>query len=190
MRLSEYKIYALILIVGLVSACASTPEDRAVVAQEETAGLSAPTQEIAGFTAYRLLPIEMAPAVSEDPGKVAVSEELGIKLETRLSPLIAQWNETSSATAEQGTLVIRPVVASLRVVSGGARFFAGAFAGNSFIDLDLELVNESTGEVIAKPRIDRNAGAWSGAWSFGKSDKSLSDYIVDIAHEYLESNYN
>lgn len=77
----------------------------------------------------------------------------------------------------------------LRIVSGGARFWAGALAGGSYIDIDLRLIDGSTNNVIAKPRITKNAGAMTGGWSIGQSDKNLHDYIAHIVHEYFSTNY-
>ncbi len=77
----------------------------------------------------------------------------------------------------------------IRVISGGARFWAGALAGDSFIDMDLKLVDGATGESIAAVKIYRNASAMTGGWSIGKSDQNLDDYIVSIVHEYLSDNY-
>ena len=78
---------------------------------------------------------------------------------------------------------------SLRIVSGGARFWAGALVGDSHIDLDLVLIDGKTGVVIEKARIRKEAGAMTGAWSIGKSDDNLHDYIAHIVHRYLLENY-
>jgi len=84
---------------------------------------------------------------------------------------------------------IQPRVVSLRVISGTTRFFAGAFAGQSEISMDLILLDKETGEEIGRTRVQRAAGAFAGAWSIGMTDKSLLDYIVDIAYQYLVDNY-
>ena len=39
---------------------------------------------------------------------------------------------------------------SLYVVSGGARFFSGALVGESYIDMDLVVVEKKTGKVIGQ----------------------------------------
>ena len=75
------------------------------------------------------------------------------------------------------------------MIGGANRFFAGAFAGDSSIDMDLELKEAATGTVIAKPRIVRNANAMAGAWSVGATDRNLMDYIADIATQYLQDNH-
>jgi len=55
--------------------------------------------------------------------------------------------------------------------------------------LDLKLIDGDTEEVIANPRINRDADAMAGAWSIGQSDDNLLEYISYITHEYLASNY-
>ena len=86
-------------------------------------------------------------------------------------------------------MIVQPELVSLKIVSGGARFWAGAFAGSSSIDLDLKIVDSVTNQVIAKPRIARHAGAMTGAWSIGQSDENLHDYIASIVYQYLSKNY-
>ena len=105
-----------------------------------------------------------------------------------MNPLLSEWNTTQSEVAD-GTLSIQTTLTQLKIVSGGARFWAGAFAGDSFIDMDLELVDKQSGEQIASVRIRRDADSMTGAWSIGKSDQNLDDYIVSIVHQYLTDNY-
>ena len=87
------------------------------------------------------------------------------------------------------TVEIQPRVVSLRIISGTTRFFAGAFAGQSEISMDLILIDKETGKEIGRTRVQRAAGAFAGAWSIGMTDKSLLEYIVDITYQYLVDNY-
>ena len=77
----------------------------------------------------------------------------------------------------------------LKIVSGGARFWVGALAGSSFIDMDLELFDKESGEQVARVLVRRDADSMTGAWSVGKSDQNLDDYIVSNVHQYLTDNY-
>ena len=61
--------------------------------------------------------------------------------------------------------------------------------GDSNIDMDLLITDQSTGQQIAKPRITRTADAMTGGWSVGKSDQNLLDYIASIAYYYMIDNY-
>ena len=176
------------LISLFLVGCASDPARRAVVADREVARLAPPIKPLTGFSEYTLIPISMSADVQADEDKVAVARELGTKLNVRLTPLLDSWRARKHQNAS-GTLVIEPKVQELRVVSGGARFFVGAWMGESFINLDLKLTDSSTGQVIATPRIWQNASAEGGKWSIGATDRNLLDYIVDTVHRYLEVNH-
>jgi hypothetical protein len=151
--------------------------------------MRAPEIPLYSFTRFELTPMGMSPEVSEDKRKVAVAEEVGRKLKARLAPLLDRWNADAPAGGAARTLLIKPSIASMHVVSSAARFWAGAFSGDSSIDLDLTLVEKETESLVANQRINRNANAMAGAWSMGASDRNLADYIVDIAYEYLARNH-
>jgi len=89
------------------------------------------------------------------------------------------------------TLVIKVNITNLRVVSGAARFWGGAFAGRSGINLDMQLIDKASGKVIRKEKKSSCNNAFAAAWTGGSSDHSLlqdmgkimADYIVDIMPE-------
>lgn len=181
--------FILILLVALLSACASDPAKRQQVAVQESARMRALETPLSTYGTFELLPIAMGSAVASKPEKVEVANQLGQKLEARLRPLLQGWQSSAPAERRSRTLVIKPTVASLRVVSAGARFWAGAFLGDSSIDLDLVLMDKESGRLIANQRVNKNANAMAGAWSIGSSDKNLLDYVVDIAYQYLVDNH-
>jgi hypothetical protein len=117
-----------------------------------------------------------------------VAGELENTLRAKIQPLLDQWKAAAS-TGGSGTLVVEPQLAFLKVVSGGSRFWAGPFAGDSSIDMDLVITDQTTGQQVAKARITRNADSNAGAWSIGQSDENLLDYIASIAYQYLKDNY-
>ena len=178
----------LILCVVALSACSSDPATRQEVAIDESAQMRPPEIPLSAFGSFELLPVAMSPEVSANGKKAEIAIELGRKLETRLRPMIQSWESSAPTDIRKRTLVIKPTVAELRVVSGGARFWAGGFAGDSSIDLDIALIEKKTGRLIANQRINRSANALAGAWSIGASDKNLLDYIVDISYQYLADN--
>jgi len=182
------RFFAIAFIV-LVVGCASDPAQRAAVAEQEVARLAPPLKPLSEFRDFELKPIAMSADVMADEDKMEVSKELGVKLNARLIPLINSWQAAERQTTMGSGLIIEPTVQRLRVISRGARFWLGAFMGESFIDLDLKLTDSATGQVIATPRVQKNAGAMGGAWSIGATDQNLLDYITDIAHRYLEVNY-
>jgi hypothetical protein len=174
------------LVVAFVAGCAASQQDLDAVARAESDRLPPPSRALSSFGSFELAPLEMSDAVRADDRKVAEAKDLETRLHAKLSPLLAEWN---AAERSGPKLVIRPKVAGLRVVSGGARFWVGAMAGESSLDMDLALVDASTQQVIASPRIQRNAGAMAGGWSVGATDQNLLDYIAAIAHQYLVSHH-
>ena len=85
------------------------------------------------FTDYELRPMVLSPAVQNEPGKVKAAGELENTLRAKLQPLLDQWKAPASS-GRSGKLIIEPHLASLKIVSGGARFWIGAMAGDSSID--------------------------------------------------------
>ena len=83
--------------------------------------------------------------------------------------------------------MIKPTVVALKVVSAG--IFRSAWAGDSYITLQMVLTDKESGRVIADPIIKKSADAWEGAMSASSSDKSLADYVVSIAYQYLLDNH-
>ena len=187
------KKYLGILVVSsiallLLSGCESNPHDRMAVAEAEVNRMPPSPKPFNSFAGFELAPMELSEAVGEEESKVEVSQQLEEKLRARLEPLLAEWKANAQGTGP--AIVIQPRIASLRVVSAGARFWAGAMMGDSFIDLDLVIKEKDSGNLIVQQRVNKNANAMGGAWSIGATDKNLLDYIVDISHQYLSENYS
>jgi hypothetical protein len=179
----------LVVAVAALAGCATDPGRRAKVAQEESARLAAPTTPLSSYGTFELKPMEMAPEVANDSAKAAVAKDLEARMQARMQPLLAQWTAQDANSAAAGrTLIVQPRVIKIRIIGGATRWFAGAFAGDSSINMDLELKDAATGTVIAKPRIVRNANAVAGTWSVGATDRNLLGYIADIATQYLQDN--
>jgi len=176
-----------VVAVALVVGCASDPARRTKAAMEESARLAAPVTPLSSYGKFDLKPMEMAPEVANDAAKAAVAKDLEARVQARVQPLLAQWNaQAANSPAASKALIVRPRAIKIRMIGGANRFFAGAFAGDSSVDMDLELQDAATGAVIAKPRIARTANAMAGAWSVGATDRNLLEYIADIASQYLQ----
>jgi len=181
-----------LLLVGLLSlaaGCASDPAKRQKIVSEEAARLRPPQVPLASFGSFEILPVATSPEVASKPEKVEMVTRLGQDLEARLRPMLKSWEASAAPEARGRILVIQAKVTSLHVVSGGARFFIGALAGNSSIDMDLTLSDKQSGQVIASERINKSSDAMAGAWSIGSSDRNLPEYVVEIALEYLSRSH-
>ncbi len=187
MTVNNMKNLIFLLCIAL-SSCAANPRALESVGKAESARMAPPAKRFSSFADYELKPMKLSPAVQSEPGKVRVAGELEIILRAKLLPLLDEWKSAVSSE-RAGKLVIEPHLAALKVVSGGARFFIGALAGDSSIDVDLVMTDPTTTEQVAKPRIMRNADSVVGALSIGKSDRNLFDYIATIAYQYMKDNY-
>lgn len=179
------KLIAVILAVALAG-CAADPAKVEVVAEQEANRLAAPSRPLSEFGSYELAPMSMADEIRSEAGKLEEAQEFEGNLKAKIRPLLEEWNGKAAGSDK---LLVKVELVGLRVVSGGARFWAGAFAGDSFVDVNLVLEAAESGEKISNVRVYRDADAMTGAWSIGKSDQNLDEYVVSIIHEYLVDNY-
>ena len=178
----------IVVVAGFMAACAADPAKVQAVAEQESSRLEKAAKPLSGFAEFELRPLTFTDGIMREEGKLEEAREFEANLVAKLSPLLEEWNAAGNSGAD-GKLGIKIHIEGLRIVGGANRFWAGAFAGDSFIDLDLQLIDETAGAAISKVRIYRDADAMSGGWSVGKSDQNLDDYIVSIVHQYLVDNY-
>jgi hypothetical protein len=148
-----------------------------------------PANALSGYDAYELAPIAMDPPLAGDAGKEKAKGKIQEHMNIQTAPIIAQWNTDAAGSSRGQKLVIEPRIEKLKVVSGGARFWAGAFAGDSYVVMKVKLVEQPSGNVIAEPEFYQRAAAMSGAWTFGGQDKDMMQRIVLLANKYLLTNY-
>jgi hypothetical protein len=155
-------------------------------AMEESARLPAPSAALSAYGKFEIKPVAMSDAIRREAGKVQAAQQLDATVRARLEPLLAEWTAGSRSSK---TLVIQPRVESIRIIGGANRFFAGALAGDSHIDMELELKDAATGVVLAKPRVNRSSNAMAGGWSVGATDRNLPNYMAEIWRQYLSDSY-
>jgi hypothetical protein len=88
-------------------------------------------------------------------------------------------------SAPEGCLIVQTHVSEMRIVSGAARFWGGAFAGNSNMVLDVKLVDAKTDTVVREKRIESSNNAFAAAWTYGSSDRSLPADMGAMVAQYL-----
>lgn len=181
------KLTALFLI-ALLAGCAPNPADVKEVAVAKTVQLEKPSKPLSSFADYELEPVKFSKGMRVDRRKDRHLAILNEKVREKLLPLFSSWKSPGDGS-RSGTLIVEPEVTYLKIVGGGARFWLGVFRGQSSINMTLRLIDGATKKVIAEPLINKNSGAWAGAWSIGRSDKNLHEYIAGIAYQYLVSNY-
>jgi hypothetical protein len=110
-----------------------------------------------------------------------------------LSSLETQKAFKSVALAKSGkkypahSLLIQTRVSDIHIVHGAARFWAGAFAGSSYMNLDLKLMDATTGKIVREKEISSSNNAWAAAWVGGSSDRTLPADMGKIVAGYVGS---
>ena len=83
------------------------------------------------------------------------------------------------------TVIVDMTIVDMRIAGGAARFWGGALAGNSFMDVLLELRDAHTKEVVHQKVLSTSNNAWGAAYSFGASDRSLPSDLGILIGEYI-----
>lgn len=148
-----------------------------------------PSEKFASFNRFEIHPITMgAPYAGQDANERA-TRKIQENLDLRASPLLQRWSEAADSTQPARTLVIQPRIEEIKFISGGSRFWAGAWAGSSAVILRASFMEKETKRIIAAPEFYARAAAMGGAWSFGGTDNAMLVRIANRLSDYLEGNY-
>lgn len=148
-----------------------------------------PKTTLDSFQRFEMEPIAMGAPFAGQKGNEVAKQKLQANLDLRAKVLLEEWNAESTAASPR-TLKIQPSIRYIRFITGGKRFFAGAFAGGSSILVSVNMVDAATGDVIASPEFYQHANALGAAYSFGATDKTMLIRISNMVTEYLRTNYS
>jgi len=76
-------------------------------------------------------------------------------------------------------------IVDMRIAGAQARFWGGALAGNSYMDVLLELRDADSEEVVHKKVLSTTNNAMAASWTFGASDRSLPSDLGTLIGEYI-----
>jgi hypothetical protein len=147
-----------------------------------------PTSALSAFQRFESAPIVMGAPWAGQKGNDIAKDKLQDNLDLRLKPLLAEWNAKEAGETPR-TLRIEPTIKHIRFITGGKRFWGGAFAGGSSILVSVKLIDATSGEVVAEPEFYQHANAMGAAWSFGATDKTMLIRISNMVTEYVRNNY-
>ena len=146
-----------------------------------------PSEKYSSFNRFELLPLQAANSevANQTAAMAKIEENIQDRLGRRLQPL-----NQKPISGSVRTLLIKPTVTELKFVSGGKRFFAGALAGSSAVNLNVKFTDKETGKPIANPDFYSKASAMSGAYSLGGNDNAMLVRIANWFAVYFLRNYN
>jgi hypothetical protein len=170
----------------LLSAASALAKDEIRPSVERNAP---PKVQLDHYARFELKPAVLAPAYAEHEANKKALLSVQENIDQRLGAWAAQRNAEPAKNAAASTLTIEPVIEKVRFISGGKRFFAGAFAGSSQILMKLRLTDAASGEVIAEPEFYQHARGMAGAWSMGGADNAMLARVASLAQDYVAANY-
>ncbi len=190
------RMIGLLAISVVLCSCAGKQQATAP-AQQEYAGVSriegvsletvGKEPKIAsGYENILLTQIQMSPQFATDYPEMA--SQIQISILSHLKDKKAYRHVAESDSHDQqhngSTLFVDIKIIDMRIVSTGARIWAGAMAGSSYMDVYLKLTDASSQKVIHEKIIATNNNAFASAWALG-SEKSLPMDMGKIIGEYL-----
>lgn len=91
-------------------------------------------------------------------------------------------------TYDRSTLLVEATLTDLRIVSGSARFWGGAFAGRSHMKMDVKLIDANNGSLVVEKELVGIPGSLGGAWSIGASDRGLPANMGKLLGNFILAN--
>lgn len=148
-----------------------------------------PTVPLNTYQRFEMAPVAMDAPYAGQKGNEVAREYLQGNLNDRVGAVLKVWNEKPAGDAPR-TLKIEPKMTHVRFISGGKRFFAGGFAGKSWVYVTTKLTDVQTGAVVGEPGFYQQANALGAAWTFGTTDKTMLIRISSMLRAYLQENYD
>jgi hypothetical protein len=128
---------------------------------------------LSGFAHYELH--DMTADVKVHPKVMA---KLASELKLKLDEPMARWNQEGGKAGHSGTLAVEVSITDMKFVSGGKRFWAGGFAGDSHAAGMVRLVDKESGKVLHSQNFINHANGFAGAWTFGATDNGMLDHLA------------
>ena len=184
-----YLVGAIIILTLMISGCATPSIKDAAIHRDQVAILKPPEIKFGAFEKiyFRSTGINSALASNSANQKalVKINQHLFSRvLQIFPSLTVIEANEQLDGL-DKNSLLIEPFVDDIRFIGGGARFFAGALAGDSRVTLRVTFTDLSQDKIIASPAFYQSAAAYVGAWSIGAHDNTMLTRIGDLASEYI-----
>jgi hypothetical protein len=91
-------------------------------------------------------------------------------------------NETYGSSA----LLVKIKVSDMRIASFASRFWVGAMAGSSYMNIQMNLVDAVTGNSVRDMDFNSTNSAVAASWNLGATDRSLPANMAETMADYLD----
>lgn len=174
------------LLIGAVALCAGCATHI-----RKPASAPMPSRvKFSEFNAFVLKPIAIAPAFAKAGANQKAARKIDGKLFDEMKVAFPGIVRAAAEPPVAGarTLVIEPRVEQIKFIGGAARFWVGAMAGSSAVLMQVNFIDQQSGEVVANPEFYRGANSFSGGWSVGVTDNLMLDEIARDIVQYAAYN--
>jgi Domain of unknown function (DUF4410) len=180
-----------VLSIVLVVSFSSCSGGRAVKS-DETAGpgqqAAKPTPLQKRYTKIVFQKLDADPKIEADyPEVVADCEKAAIAALRSKNLFQKVEKEGAGGRYDAQTLLVKPRLVSMRIVSGAARMWGGAFAGASDMVVELKMTDAVSRMIVHEKVLSTANNPFAAAWVGGSSDRSLSTDMGKMISDYIES---
>lgn len=188
-------ILALTTIVFLASCGSQSSKRTPAEVQAQTEQLKAspstwnapPSEQFSAFGQFEFKPTALSPELKSDEKKQVSSKQAADLIAGKVSLLFNAWEQQSNGNR---TLLIESTFTDYKIVSNSARIWAGAFAGDSSVKIDMKIMDKASGQLLASPVFYQHANALGAAWTFGSHDSSIPERLAILVEKYFKDNYS
>jgi len=132
--------------------------------------------------------ISTTPTFEKDyPGMLAECTQSAVDRLKRAGDFQQVRSYGAEGPFEKNTLLVKGHIPEMRIASSGARIWGGALAGASYINMDVQLIDANTGEVLREKSLSSAANPYAAAWSWGATDRSIDDDMGRILADYIRA---
>ena len=125
------------------------------------------------------------PEISKDYPEAAKELQHSMMMALKLQDRFAKVDVYSPELVDRGdALIVKAEIVELRIVHGAARFWGGAMAGSSGVEVEQQLVDAASGQVLRQEKKSSWNNAWGAAWS-GSDNSILDDTGKILAQELI-----
>jgi len=166
-------------ILMLLVACGGAQHSRDITGPPPAAKL-AKTYDTILFSTFTATP-EISRDYPEAARELQHSMMTALKLQDRFDKVDMYSPEL---VLRGNALIVKSEIVELRIVHGAARFWGGAMAGSSGVEVEQQLIDAASGQVLHQEKKSSWNNAWGAAWS-GSDNSILDDTGKILAQELV-----
>ncbi|MBN2255034.1 MAG: hypothetical protein JW736_04970 [Deltaproteobacteria bacterium] len=168
-------VLVVVVCAALVSACAKRTEVQQIPIDQIRANLNYENVIFRNFTAN--------PDIKAPEGPLMECRNSAVDY-LQLKKVYNKVEKDSGMPYTGSTMYVDVNVTSLRIVGGAARFWAGALAGRSNMNMDVTLMDKN-GTVIAQKELIGAPNAFSSSFTFANADYSLPQKMGFLLGDFI-----